>query len=135
MAHRSTFGWTERNTGKSPTDQKENVVGQGLVVMYVLSFCPLGVGLLVGLLMIRVCFIIVFRPGESLRLSRPRPRGWTTRHPLPSNGLLGFDACSFYRLSLLQLCYIHMLYAQPSSSKIHQSSTLTHLLPYIQLLY
>jgi hypothetical protein len=73
-AHRSAFGWTKRSTGKSSTDQKENVVGQGSVTTYVPPLCPLGV----GLLMVLVCFVLVYRPGASLRLSRPRPRGRTT---------------------------------------------------------
>jgi hypothetical protein len=49
-ARRTALGWSKRSTGKSSTDQKENVVGQGAVTT----------------------------PGETLRLSRPRPRGRAT---------------------------------------------------------
>jgi len=50
-ARRSALGWTKRSNGpKSSTGQKENV-GEGIMVM---------------------------TPGESLRLSRPRPRGRAT---------------------------------------------------------
>ena len=73
-ARRTALGWSKRSTGgKSSTDQKENVVGQGAVKMFV-TFIP--------------CFSFYFavadnliaflRPGETLRLNRPRPRGRAT---------------------------------------------------------
>ena len=41
-ARRTALGWTKRSTGKSSTDQKENVVGQGTVMTYVLFFLLVG---------------------------------------------------------------------------------------------
>jgi hypothetical protein len=38
-ARRTVLGWTKRSTGKSSTDQMENVIGQGSVMMY--AFFPL----------------------------------------------------------------------------------------------
>ncbi|GLB36845.1 hypothetical protein LshimejAT787_0311320 [Lyophyllum shimeji] len=48
-ARRTALGWAKRSTGKSSTDQKENV-GRGTIMT----------------------------PGESLRINRPRPRGRPT---------------------------------------------------------
>ena len=70
-ARRTVLGWSKRSTGgKSSTDQKENVVGQGVVKTCIPSF---------------PCFLFrstvtdnlnaFDRPGETLRLNRPRPRG------------------------------------------------------------
>ena len=67
-ARRTAHGWTKRGTGKSSTDQKENAVGQGSVISYVSSSFGIVVLLNNSLL----------RPGENLRLSRPRPRGRPT---------------------------------------------------------
>ena len=35
-ARRTALGWSKRSSGKSSTDQKENVVGQGAVMTFVL---------------------------------------------------------------------------------------------------
>ena len=37
-ARRTALGWSKRSSGKSSTDQKENVVGQGAVMTFVLFF-------------------------------------------------------------------------------------------------
>jgi hypothetical protein len=37
-ARRTALGWSKRSSGKSLTDQKENVVGQGAVMTFVLCF-------------------------------------------------------------------------------------------------
>ena len=37
-ARRSALGWSKRSSGKSSTDQKENVVGQGAVMTFVALF-------------------------------------------------------------------------------------------------
>ena len=72
-ARRTALGWSKHSTGgKSSTDQKENVVGQGAVMTFVLF---------------PSCFIsavtdnlnvLFFSPSETLRLNRPRPCGRAT---------------------------------------------------------
>ena len=37
-ARRTALGWSKRSSGKSSTDQKENVVGQGAVMTFVFFF-------------------------------------------------------------------------------------------------
>ena len=39
-ARRTALGWAKRSTGKSSTDQKENVVKQASVMTYVLFLSP-----------------------------------------------------------------------------------------------
>jgi serine/arginine repetitive matrix protein 2 len=69
-ARRSALGWSKRSTGKSSTGQKENVVGQGTVMTFV-SFPDL--------FLQNTDYPDAFvRPGETLRLNRPRPRGRAT---------------------------------------------------------
>ena len=73
-ARRTALGWSKRSTGsKSSTDQKENVVGQGAVKTFVpFSFCFSFYFAVTNNLNAFV------RPGSTLRLNRPRPRGRAT---------------------------------------------------------
>jgi serine/arginine repetitive matrix protein 2 len=72
-ARRSALGWSKRSTGgKSSTDQKENVVGQGVVKTFVPFLCFLFYSAVTDNLN------AFDRPGETLRLNRPRPRGRAT---------------------------------------------------------
>ena len=68
-ARKAALGWSKRNTGKSSTDQKENV-GQGAIMRFVSCFI---------LLCSNSLFFNAFiRHGETLRLNPPRPRGGAT---------------------------------------------------------
>ena len=73
-ARRTALGWSKRSTGgKSSTDQKENVVGQGAVMTFVhFPSCFLFYSSVTDNLN------AIIRPGETLRLNRPRPRGRAT---------------------------------------------------------
>jgi len=59
---RTALGWSKRSTGKASTDQKENVVGNGSVMTCV-SF-----------LSTHFLYLLAFRPGDNLRLNRPKGR-------------------------------------------------------------
>jgi len=65
-ARRTALGWSKRSTGKASTDQKENVVGNSSVMTCV-SF-----------LSTHFLYLLAFRPGDNLRLKRPRPKGRPT---------------------------------------------------------
>jgi len=65
-ARRTALGWSKRSTGKASTDQKENVVGNGSVMTCV-SFPST-----------HFLYLLAFRPGDNLRLNRPRPKGQPT---------------------------------------------------------
>jgi len=65
-ARRMALGWSKQSTGKASTDQKENVVGDGSVMTCV------------SLLSTYFLYLLVFRPGDTLRLNRPRPKGRPT---------------------------------------------------------
>ena len=40
-ARRTALGWSTRSSGKSSTDRKENIVGQGAVMTFVIFFLTL----------------------------------------------------------------------------------------------
>jgi len=65
-ARRTALGWSKRSTGKASTDQKENVIGNGSVMTCV------------SLLSTHFLYLLAFRPGDNLRLNRPRPKGRPT---------------------------------------------------------
>ena len=68
-ARRTALGWSKRSTGgKSSTDQKENVVEQGAIKSLLLLYYSAVTDNLNAF----------FRPGETSRLNRPRPRGRAT---------------------------------------------------------
>ena len=73
-ARRTALGWTKRSTGgKSSTDQKENVVGQGAVMTFVLFFPSCFISAVTDNLN-----VLLSSPSDTLRLNRPRPRGRAT---------------------------------------------------------
>ena len=41
IARRTALGWSKHSSGKSSTDQKENIVGQGAVMSFVTFFLVL----------------------------------------------------------------------------------------------
>jgi len=65
-ACRTALGWSKQSTGKASTDQKENVFRNGSVMTCV------------SLLSTYFLYLLVFRPVDTLRLNRPRPKGQPT---------------------------------------------------------